>query len=155
MNRNHRSNRPSSNVTRARIPPPRKGPEYVIPFKPDYSISDIPRIKQTRQTTDDEGNVSKQTIHLPHLPENATPYQMLDFFREFSDACETMGWSTGELKFEKVKLHLQGLHKETWNDALDVVGDERTDDAFLEARYIFLSETFEEVRDYDMQMDYL
>ena len=66
-----------------------------------------------------------------------------------------MGWNTDQLKFEKIKLHLQEIHKETWNDSLVVVGDERTDDAFLEARYIFLSETFEEVHDYNMQMDYL
>ena len=155
MNRNHRFNRPSSNTTRARAPPSRKPTEYVIPLKPDYNASDVPRIKHTKETTDNNGDTTKQTIHLPNLPENSTPYQMLDFFREFSDACETMEWTTGDQKFTKVKIQLQGLHKETWNEALDAIGNGRSNDDFLDARYIFLSETFEEFRDYDTQMDNL
>ena len=137
MNRSHRFNRPSSNTTRARIPPSRKTTEYVVPLKPDYNASDVPRIKHTKETTDNNGDTTKQTIHLPNLPENSTPYQMLDFFREFSDACETMEWTTGDQKFTKVKIQLQGLHKETWNEALDAIGDGRSNDDFRDARYIF------------------
>ena len=138
----------------ARSSTAKKLQEFVIPFKPDYDVSKLVRIKHTREIADDDDETTKQTIYIPQLPEDATPYQMLDFFREFDDACETMTWTTGAAKFMKIKPHLQGIHKEVWNETLDAV-DGRSNDAFKEARGIFLSETFEEVRDYDIQIDYL
>lgn len=135
--------------------PAGKKQEFVIPLKPDYDVSKLTRIKHTKSLADDDDETEKQTIYIPQLPEDATPYQMLDFFREFDDACDTMEWTTGPAKFLKIKPHLQGIHKEVWNESVEAIGQERTDETFIEARSIFLTETFEELRDYDTQMDYL
>lgn len=151
---NRRQSNNSRPPYRARSATAKKLQEFVIPLKPDYEISKVARIKHTREIADGDDETTKQTIYIPQLPEDATPYQMLDFFREFDDACETMAWTTGATKFIKIKPHLQGIHKEVWNESLDAI-DGRSNEAFYEARSIFLTETFEENRDYDTQMDYL
>ncbi len=94
-------------------------------------------------------------ILIPKLPEDATPYQVLDFFREFKDACEVMAWSTGATQFSKIKSHLQGMHEETWNESLEAIGNGRSNGAFIEARTIFLWEILEEKGGCDTQIDYL
>lgn len=87
--------RPSNRGGRTNLPV-KRNQEYVIPLKPDYEVSKLVRIKHTKENTANAGDeTSKQTIYIPLLPEDATPYQMLDFFREFEDACETMTWTTG------------------------------------------------------------
>ena len=99
--------------------------------------------------------MSKETTHIPKLPEDPTPYQILDFFRVFQDACDILEWTTGALRFSKIRQHFQGLHKDTWDDALTAIGTSRSLDAFHHARDVFLAQTFEETRDYDIQMDFL
>ena len=86
--RNHQSNH-ARPVNRPRVAGTKKQ-EFVIPLKPDYNVSKLTRIKHTKTIGDGDDEGAKQTIYIPHLQEDATPYQMLDFFREFDDACETM-----------------------------------------------------------------
>ncbi len=64
-----------------------------------------------------------------------------------------MEWTTGALKFAKIKQHFQGIHKDTGNGALVVVGNSRSNDAFSDARDAFLAQTFEETRDYNSSKD--
>ncbi len=122
-------------------------------MKPDYDFSKLVRIKHTREIIKGDEATSKQTILIPQLPDDATPYQVLDCFREFDDACEVMTCSTSAAKFSKIKSHLQGMHKETWNKSLEAIGNGRSNEAFIAARTIFLSEAFEENRDDDTQID--
>ncbi len=157
-NRNRRSNNsnPSNNLSRGRNSAHKKTPGFVIPLKPDYTVSDSARVKHTKEITEDDGTVVKESTQISKLPEDATPYQILDFFRKFQDACEIMEWNTGALMFSKIKQHLQGIHKENcWEEALSVVGSSRSKENFVTAREQFLSNTFEETRDYDVQIDYL
>ena len=154
MNRNRRFNNPSNNANRGRNSAPRRAVEFVIPIRPDYVTNDSLRIKHTKETTTAEGT-TKETIYVPQLPESATPYQILDFFREFQDACDTMSWTAGADKFSKIRQHFQGIHKDSWDDALISVGISRSNDSFKEVRKSFLCQTFEATRDYDAQMDFL
>ncbi len=62
---------------------PTKTAEFVIPLKPDDTISNTLRIKHTKGTVQADNEATKETIHVAKLAENATPYQILDFFREF------------------------------------------------------------------------
>ncbi len=66
-----------------------------------------------------------------------------------------MEWTTGALKFAKIKQYFQGIHIDTWNDTLVVIGNNRSNGVFSNARDVFLAQTFEETRDYNVQKDYL
>ena len=155
QNRRFINTNPSVNANLGRAPAPRKAAEFVIPLKPDYTISDSSRIKRSKETVAADGAVGKETTHIPKLPEDASnTYQILDFLGNSKIPVKTLQWTTGYQRFDKIKQHFQGLHKDTWSDVL-TIGTSRLLDAFQDARQVFLSQTFEETRDYDVQMDYL
>ena len=154
----YRTNRNRNRHTPLQRVPPRRPPvtpDFIIPLKPDFDPTKVTKIKHTRETTDANGATEKVTIYIPQLPEDATPYQQLNFFSEFYDAIEIMEWTTGASKFAKIGQHFQGIHRSNWISALTTIGNGRSNAAFDQACEAFLSNTFEPAKDYDTQLDYL
>ncbi|KAG7345279.1 reverse transcriptase RNA-dependent DNA polymerase [Nitzschia inconspicua] len=133
-----------------------QGPRVVIPLKPDFSLSESRTVKFSISlpVEDEEGAYEKTVVEVPKLTDDATPMQALNFVREFFSACETMSWTTGAKRFEKIKQVLEGKHKAV---LLTYMNEEnsRSVDSFQAAMDTILAEFFEETVDYEDQMVYL
>ncbi|KAG7374232.1 hypothetical protein IV203_013327 [Nitzschia inconspicua] len=133
-----------------------QGPRVVIPLKPDFSLSESRTVKFSISlpAEDEEGAYEKTVVEVPKLTDDATPMQALNFVREFFSACETMSWTTGAKRFEKIKQVLEGKHKAV---LLTYMNEEnsRSVDSFQAAMDTILAEFFEETVDYEDQMVYL
>ncbi|KAG7367308.1 hypothetical protein IV203_029979 [Nitzschia inconspicua] len=127
--------------------PPRQATE--LPFEQvtvKFSIS-LPVAGQ-------EGAYEKTVVEVPKLTDDATAMQALNFVREFFSACETMAWTTGAKRFEKVKQVLEGKHKDVLLTYMNAEAS-RSVDSFQDAMDTILAEFFEETVDYEDQMLYL
>ncbi len=120
-------------------------------MKPDYEQSGIHRIKHT-QSREVNGVSEKTTVEVPQLSENAGTYELLTFLREFELARATMSWTTGPKLYEKLLMHLQGYHRQTWSD--EAAGNAQTVATF-DATVLAFKQQLLENEDYDNQMDYI
>ncbi|KAG7369915.1 integrase core domain containing protein [Nitzschia inconspicua] len=156
MFRQHRqfNQRNQSNQRRKSAVP--QGPRVVIPLKPDFSFSESRTVKFSISlpVAGQEGAYEKTVVEVPKLTDDATPMQALHFVREFSSACETMSWTTGAKRFEKVKQVLEGKHKDVLLTYMNAEAS-RSVDSFQDAMDTILAEFFEETVDYEDQMVYL
>ncbi|KAG7336539.1 reverse transcriptase RNA-dependent DNA polymerase [Nitzschia inconspicua] len=151
---NRYSNNRQSNQRRKSAVP--QGPRVVIPLKPDFSLSESRTVKfsVSLPVAGQEGAYEKTVVEVPKLTDDATPMQALHFVREFSSACETMSWTTGAKRFEKVKQVLEGKHKDVLLTYMNAEAS-RSVDSFQDAMDTILAEFFEETVDYEDQMVYL
>jgi hypothetical protein len=123
----------------------------IIPLKPDYEQSGIHRIKHT-QSREANGVSEKTTVEVPQLSENAGTYKLLTFLREFELVRATMSWITGPKLYEKLLMHLQGYHRQTWTD--EAAGNTQTVIMFDKTVLAFKQQLLEN-EDYFNQMDYI
>ncbi|KAG7360735.1 hypothetical protein IV203_035834 [Nitzschia inconspicua] len=156
MFRQHRhfNQRNQSNQRRKSAVP--QGPRVVIPLKPDFSFSESRTVKfsVSLPVEGQEGAYEKTVVEVPKLTDDATAMQALHFVREFLSACETMSWTTGAKRFEKVKQVLEGKHKDVLLTYMNAEAS-RSVDSFQDAMDTILAEFFEETVDYEDQMVYL
>ncbi|KAG7345950.1 reverse transcriptase RNA-dependent DNA polymerase [Nitzschia inconspicua] len=133
-----------------------QGPRVVIPLKPDFSLSESRTVKfsVSLPVAGQEGAYEKTVVEVPKLTDDATAMQALHFVREFFSACETMSWTTGAKRFEKVKQVLEGKHKDVLLTYMNAEAS-RSVDSFQDAMDTILAEFFEETIDYEDQMLYL
>ncbi|KAG7359913.1 hypothetical protein IV203_035011 [Nitzschia inconspicua] len=151
---NRYSNNRQSNQRRKSAVP--QGPRVVIPLKPDFSLSESRTVKfsVSLPVAGQEGAYEKTVVEVPKLTDDATPMQALNFVREFFSACETMSWTTGAKRFEKVKQVVEGKHKDVLLTYMNAEAS-RSVDSFQDAMDTILAEFFEETVDYEDQMLYL
>ncbi|KAG7336757.1 hypothetical protein IV203_033669 [Nitzschia inconspicua] len=147
------NNRQSNQRRKSAVP---QGPRVVIHLKPDFSLSESRTVKFSISlpVAGQEGAYEKTVVEVPKLTDDATAMQALHFTREFFSACETMSWTTGAKRFEKVKQVLEGKHKDVLLTYMNAEAS-RSVDSFQDAMDTILAEFFEETVDYEDQMLYL
>ncbi|KAG7364414.1 hypothetical protein IV203_037616 [Nitzschia inconspicua] len=156
MFRQHRNFNQRNQANQRRKSAVPQGPRVVIPLKPDFSLSESRTVKFSISlpVAGQEGAYEKTVVEVPKLTDDATPMQAFHFTREFFSACETMSWTTGAKRFEKVKQVLEGKHKDVLLTYMNAEAS-RSVDSFQDAMDTILAEFFEETVDYEDQMLYL
>ena len=69
----------------------------LIPPKDEHKNEEY--VKHTRTVTDANGATESTQERVVKVGDESTPCQILDFLASFSDACQTMHWTTGPKLF--------------------------------------------------------
>ena len=94
-------------------PSKRAGKKAPIPFKPDYDVSQEEYIKHRRAATVN-GITKETTAQIPKLPDDASAYRKLKFFKDFDKARRSLQWNNGPKLFTNFVMHLEDVHELAW-----------------------------------------
>ena len=94
-------------------PSKRNSKKAPIPFKPDYDVSQEEYIKHRRAATVN-GITEETTAQIPKLPDDASAYRKLKFFKDFDKARRSLQWNNGPKLFTNFVMHLEDVHELAW-----------------------------------------
>ena len=64
--------------------------------------------------------VTKETsARIPRLPDDATAFQKLKFFKDFDKARRSLQWNNGPKLFVQFIMHLSDVHEITWDTIIN------------------------------------
>ena len=128
----------------------RKKPVIPFDFEPDYSIPMEYIRHQLRTRTENDEDVVEEKLQRLH--EEASPYEILQFFSAFQRVRSSMNWAEGPKLYQKFPLHLNDYHLEIW-ESLTNQRDRTTDNFNLQLQE-FKAELLRGYK-YEDQMNYL
>ena len=89
-----------------------------IPFDSEFDESNLHYIKHSK-TVNIDGVLEVTHDKCQLLSENAGPYEILKFLQRFDRIRHALGWDDGPKLFNKFPEHLQGFHRDIWDDQVE------------------------------------